>query len=300
MLTSKELSYVTKKAQEVPFPGIKYANDALERLIKSVENYEKFYKNREYDLILSNGEQIEFEILTKNLCHMLGIDFKNLCTADYQQFREEILGIEGLPNSYEILTKLCEKIDDVLKYDCDNTKNIINYYRVMVKCAIFQKLSDFSKFNFGVINFDKDKYVKKSSANYSGNSEKFLYVQSNEQYCPYFMMGILPNKKIDGTFVKATGDKEQNKYAVETLIAPTNAQDFFNEQNTAIPTQIIVTTKEYMNKFVATPSEKIALLNQYRAIISEYRINYMMNTNGDYFALLKQQESDLETKLVRK
>lgn len=300
MLTSKELSYVTKKAQEVPFPGIKYANDALERLIKSVEDYEKFYKNREYDLILSNGEQIEFEILTKNLCHMLGIDFKNLCTADHQQFREEILGIEGLTNSYELLTKLCEKIDDVLKYDCDNTKNIINYYRVMVKCAIFQKLSDFSKFNFGVINFDKDIYVKKSSSYYSGNSEKFLYVQSNEQYCPYFMMGILPNKKMDEKTTKATGDKEQNKYAVETLIAPTNAQDFFNEQNTAIPTQIIVTTKEYMNKFVATPSEKIALLNQYRAIIAEYRINYMMNTNGDYFALLKQQESDLETKLVRK
>ena len=44
-----------------------------------------------------------------------------------------------------------------------------------------------------------------------------------------------------------------------------------------------------MDKFEATPSEKIALLNQYRAIVNEYKISNNINIFGDYQAMLGEQ-----------
>lgn len=149
----------------------------------------------------------------------------------------------------------------------------------MIKCSIFESLSDFSKFNFGVINFDKETYQKNSGYNFSGNSEKFLYVQSNEAVSPYFMMGILPDKSY-------AVENYQQKYVVETLVAPDNFSNFFNGQEVAIPTQILVTTDDSMDKIEATESEKIALLNQYRSIITEYNLPNRLNIFGDYQSML--------------
>ena len=176
MITKKELSFVSNWATKAPYPGLKYAEQSVEKLIHAVEDYDKYYSNKEYDLILSNGEQILFEILNMNLCHMLGVDFKNLISERYDIFREEILGLTGSIQSYVLLKTIIEKIDDVLKYDYDNSGKILNYYRIMIKCSIFEKLSDFSRFNFGVINFDKDIYQKNSGSHFNGKSEKFLYL----------------------------------------------------------------------------------------------------------------------------
>ena len=63
MITTRELNYVTSWANKTPYPGTVYAEQATEKLFEAVENYEKFYANKEYDIILSNGEQISFEIL---------------------------------------------------------------------------------------------------------------------------------------------------------------------------------------------------------------------------------------------
>ncbi len=62
MITTRELGYVATWAQKAPYPGMKYAEQAVEKLFEAVENYEKFYANKEYDIILSNSEQISFEI----------------------------------------------------------------------------------------------------------------------------------------------------------------------------------------------------------------------------------------------
>lgn len=286
MITQKELSYVTTWARKVPYPGIEYATKTVEKLADAVKSYDDFYTNKIYDIILSNGEQISFEILNKNLCHMLGIDYKNLVSDYYALFRENILGISGQTNAYDLLKALINNIDEVLKYDYDKGGHLLNYYRIMIKCAIFEKLSDFSRFNFGVINFNDDIYKNVSGKGYKGNSEKFFYVQSNEAVSPYFMMGIIPT---DSTIKSEDDETEEIKYAVETLLAPKNTKDFFNNQEVVIPTQILVTTSDKMDKFEATPSEKIALLNQYRAIVNEYRIPNKINIFGDYEAMLGEQ-----------
>ena len=239
MITLKELNFVTSWASKAPYPGSQYADKTAEKLIQSVAAYEKFYKDKEYDLILSNGEQFEFEILPMNLCHMLGIEYKNLSSVYFNEFRRDVLGIQGVPRSYELLKAIVDNIDEVLKYDKERAGVILNYYRVMVKCSIFEKISDFTKFDFGVINFDKNVYEQTAGDVYHGNAEKFLYVQSNEQACPYFMMGIL----VDKDKVPVVSNEESvdlaSKYAVETLFAPTNVRDFFYNQNVFHQIQLI-------------------------------------------------------------
>ena len=295
MITTKELGWISAWATKAPYPGITYAENTAKKLIDSVQTYEQFYKDKEYDLILSNGEQFSFEIAAMNLCHMLGVDFKNLSSEYFNDFRQDVLKLSNTPRSYELLNAIIEHIDDVLEYDEAKQGVILNYYRIMVKCSIFDKMSDFSKFSFGVINFDKEKYALSSSDTYRGNATKFLYVQSNEQACPYFMMGILPSTE------KKTIEQEgivTNKYAIETLFAPTNVKDFFNNQKVCIPTQILTTTSEEMIKREATPANKIALLNQYKAIVSEYGLVNKMDIYSDYMATLSSL--DIESSKVLK
>lgn len=298
MITIKELNYVSSWASKAPYPGTGYAEKAAQKLVESKENFQQFYKEKEYDLILSNGEQLSFEILPMNLCHMLGVDYKNLSNEYFEEFRKNVLNLTNIPRSYELLNAMVEHIDDVLQYDEEKQGIILNYYRVMVKCSIFEKLSDFSKFNFGVINFNKDTYEELSNCNYHGNAEKFLYVQSNEQVCPYFMMGILPQKDTFGP--KQEEEIAVNKYVVETLFAPTNIKDFFNNQSVCIPTQILTTTSEEMIKKEAKPSHKIALLNQYKALVTEYGLVNNMDIYSDYMATLSSQDVETHKTLIRK
>ena len=285
MITLKELNYVNTLAYKTPYPGSKYAEDAVQKLISSVEEYDEHYKDKEYDIILSDGSQFTLNIMSKNLCHMLGIDYKNLTNEYFTTFREDVLGIYNIPRSYDFLKLLIENIDKVLAYDHDNKGKVFNYYRMMIKCSIFEKLSDFSRFNFGVINFDKDTFINKTGINRSSNAEKLLYVQSNEQNCPYFMMGILKEKNPETM-------EQVGTYAVETLFAPTDTQNFFDGQKAAIPTQILIIS-DIMQKLEATASEKLALINQYNSIVNQYGLENQMNIYGDYLATLSKEDSEL-------
>ena len=292
MITLKELSYVSDWARRTPYPGMKYAEDAVNKLFQAVENYNKNYKEKEYDIILSDGSQFTFEIACKNLCHMLGIDYKNLSNDYFQDFRENVLGTDTFNGSYGFLQLLLEHIDDVLKYDYEHGE-IFNYYKMMVKCSIFEKLSNFSDFNFGVINFDRPLYVQNSNGQtFYGNAEKLLYVQSNEQNCPYFMMGILK----DGY---DNQEKSQSNYVVETLFAPNNVRNIFNGQKVVIPTQILIIGTD-MEKIEATAREKLALINQYKAIVAEYNIPNNIDIYGDYLATLSREDNESGAKLIRK
>ena len=281
MITKKELGFVTLWASKVPYPGLEYATESLGKLKETIEFYNKFYNNKQYELILSNGEELSFEILNKNLCHLLGVDYKNLTSDYFEDYRYDVLKLDRIPKSYELLQSIIDNIDDVLKYDYDNKGKTMNYYRIMVKCAIFEKLSDFSRFNFGVINFDKDKYIESSNNQLSCNSTKFLYGESGEMGAPYFMMGILKDN--------ASTFDNNDIYVAETLLAPHNVKDFFNNQEVCIPTQILITTDEKMEKVLATPEEKIALLNQYRGIIKNHNIPNCINIFGDYENILSEQ-----------
>lgn len=288
MITSKELGYVFKEPTRVPYPGIDYAYDATDKLIVAYHDYKKYYYDKQYDIVLSNGEQITFEILKMNLCHMLGIKATDLMNPYFNDFRQSVLKMntDERITSFDLLEALIEHIDEVTEYDFHAKGKILNYYRLMVKCSIFEKLSDFSRFDFGVINFDKEYYNNTSSVTTSIKSEKLLYVQSNEPIAPYFIMGILPNN----------GERTNPDYVVETLFAPENPQSFFNCQEVTIPTQILINSNNDLQKIEATPSEKIALLNQYRAIVERYNIPNRLNIFSDYESVLATQSAKSRTR----
>lgn len=137
MITTKELQYVDSWASKTPMPGIEYSTKVMEEIKECYELFDKLYKNKEYNFIFSNGEEIGFEILSKNLCHMLGIDYKNIRGDYFAEYRKKVLGTEVSEfSSYDLVYALISNIDKVVEHDNDiNTREkAINYYKSGIKC----------------------------------------------------------------------------------------------------------------------------------------------------------------------
>lgn len=298
MISNKELQFINTWAKKTPYPGREYSEETCEILKEAFQTYKKDYENKEYDIILSNSEEINFEILQSNICHMLGISTKDLLSDYHSEFRKKILGIDRA-TSYELIEAIVDNIDKIMEYEDEGKRKILNYYRIRVKCAIFDKMLDLSKFNFGCINFDKEKFSKENGYDVSWTSTKLLYSVSNEAVCPYFMVGIKPEKNTEKQDHSTTeeepeefiGTKKNEKYIVESLMAPYQPKQFFINQEVVIPTQILTNDGETFNKKIASPNEKLALLNTYKAIINKYQIPNRMNIYGDYETMLSEIEN---------
>ena len=271
MITTKELQYVDVWPTKIPMPGEEYSTQVVNEMKECYETYKQKYQSKEYNLIFSNGEEITFEILASNLCHMLGIDYQNIKGDYFDDYRKEILKIPTSHfSSFDLLESILENSDKVIELDNDvtNRAKILNYYKSQIKCNIFKKLSDFEKFNFAAINYD----AKDDKREY--NKQKLLFIPSNEAVCPYFMIGIQRG--------------EDEKYIVNTLMAPQAPKKYFDNQEVIIPTQILVSDNNEFRKLNATAEEKIQLLTMYKNIINTYQIPNKLNISGDYEAMLNQ------------
>lgn len=277
IITSRELDYVTQFANKIPMPGEEYSMQVITQMKECYKIYKQKYLNKEYSLIFSNGEEINFEILASNLCHMLGIDYKKIKGEYFDNYRREHLGITTSSfTSFELLESILEHADEVIKLDNEpsNRAKIINYYKSQIKCSIFHKLSDFENFDFGAINYDPN------DGKHEYDKQKLLFVPSNEAVCPYFFMGIRISNPED--------EASLQKYIVSTLMAPKQdtTKSFFENQEVIIPTQILVSDDDRFIKNTATASDKIRLLTMYKAIINEYGIPNKLNISGDYESML--------------
>lgn len=271
MITTKELQYVDKWETKIPMPGEEYSTQVVDEMKECYETYKQKYKNKEYNLIFSNGEEITFEIMASNLCHMLGVDYQNIKGEYFKKYRQEVLKIQATCfTSFDLLEAILENSSKVVEMDNDinNKVKILNYYKSQIKCSIFKKLSDFEKFNFAAINYD----AKDDKHEY--DKQKLLFIPSNEAICPYFIMGI-----------QQSDDK---KYIVNTLMAPQAPKKYFDNQKVIIPTQILVSDNNEFRKLNATAEEKIQLLTMYKNIINTYNIPYKLDISGDYEAMLNQ------------
>ena len=268
MLTIKELQYVDLWANKIPMPGYEYSLNILKEMKKCYEIYNQKYKDKNFDVILSNSEEIEFEIMSRNLCHMLGIDFNNVKGDYFNKYRQEAFGNSSNNfNSYDLVELILDNMEKVAELDNEptNQAKAINYYKSSIKCEIFQKLSDFDKFNFAVIN----------NGLYEDKNNRNLFVPSNEGLTPYFMMGLLQ-------------EPETNKYVVSTLLAPQEPKRYFENKEVMIPTQLLISDNDQLTKIEATAEEKIQLLTMYQNIINRYNIPNMMNIYGDYENMLNE------------
>ena len=295
MISSKELLFVKDAARKVPYPGDDYSHEAMAKLKESLEMYKKTFLNTSYNITFSNNDVIDLEIFQQNISHMLGIDKKNIFSEFMFDFRNSVLGLpkDELITTYDLLQLIIDNSDKIIEYDKNNSSKAINYYKVSVKCDIFSKLTDLIRFNFGCINFDLKKHRSIANYPYSGNSERFLYFPSDEALCPYFLVGILKNNINQNNMEE---DSIIPKYAVETSMAPFDLHSFFKEQEVIIPTHIVKDDGSELAKYVATPTQKKILLNDYKSILLLYGFENRMNIYSDYIATLSEKEKRLTLK----
>lgn len=302
MISRKELGYISSWANKVPYPGDIYCEEAMNKLKKAFDLYNENYLNTKYNITFSNNEEIELEILPKNIGHMLGIDFKNLSGDYFKNFRNDILGIDpetGI-SSYNLLKAIIDNLEDVINFDKTNEYlKAINYYKISVKSDIFAKLGNISDFKYGCINFDKDEFLKNSSRHFNPNSNKFLYIPSDEPVSPYFMLGILQGNNNQYNIEDRDNEEVEvsnEPYLVETSIAPDDPKPFFQNQEVTIPTQILKDTNKELIRINATATQKKDLLKEYRNIITQFGLDNRINIYSDYYAMLSNEEKQLKLK----
>ena len=291
MISNVELQYVQSTSKNVPYPGDEYARKVINKLSEANDIFKKKYEGKQYSLILSNGEEIHFEVKDRNLSHLLGIDFKSF-TSDYMiDHVKKLLGFsqDERMSSYDALKRIIDRADDVIKNDKNihESKKILNYYKLMIKCSSFSRLSDFEDFNCGFINFDKDIYINQASTFFQPNSNKFIFTESDEALTPYCMMGLIP-------------DNGSSILVPETLISPTGYQDFFNNQELLLPVQILINDDNELTKYVAKASDKVKLLNLYKSILNEHRMKAYINIFNDYESIIRESSIEERSKSLKK
>lgn len=296
MISKRELEYVSAWAKKVPYPGYDYCKETLERLKQCLIRYNEIYNGTQYNISFSNSEEITLEILPSNLAHMLGISHKEIMGEYKIHFRREALGMSETEKvtSYVLLSRIVDSLDTVLKYEDKYGNRTLNFYKLRVKCEIFEKLANLMNFNFGCINFNSDLYNGVNNRNINIKSEKILFTQSNEAVSPYFMIGIKPDEHISSE-EKEIEETLETKYIIETLFAPSMPQNYFREQEVIIPTQILFDKNDILTKTSATPDQKRKIMAIYREVLSAYGLNSRLNIYGDYMALLSEQESFQKT-----
>ena len=277
MISSKELKYVDSWARNIPMPGYEYSMDVLKEIERCYNLFQEKYKDKEYSMIFSNSDEIELEILSKNLCHLLGIDYKNIRDPYFDYYREKVFGTSTSDfTSYDLVEMILKNMEKVAQMDNDNSNKAkaINYYKSAIKCSIFNTLSNFEKFNFAAINYVGDK----PDINY--DEQKCFFVPSNEALVPYFMM-----------IIRKDNSESSGKYVPTSLLAPVNPIEYFDDQEVIIPTQILVNNNDNLSKIAATPEEKIQLITMYESIIHRYGISNRLNIYGDYLATLNDSKN---------
>ena len=238
MISRKELQYVSTHTKDVPFPGINYAAEVMENLHAAFKAYEQKYQDKSYNFILSNGEEFTFEILAKNIAHLLGINYKGILSDYMEPVRSNLLGIKPGENvtSYDVLKIIIDRAEDIIKHDAtDKSRTLLNYYKIMIRCIAFSKLSTFETFDFGCINFNKEIYHGKGLT-FQGASTKFLFTPSDETITPYFMMGI---KEASPNSI----------YIPETIFASEAIDKMINCQTFLLPIQILINDNFNFSKY---------------------------------------------------
>ena len=264
MISLKELQYVDLWASKTPYPGEKYAKETLETMKVLFEKYNKYYRDKNYSIIFSDSEELSFKISDTSICHMMGVNFKNLLSEPLESFLTEVLGLDKSDRitSYEVIKSILDNYEEVIKYDESGNLRVMNYYKSRIKCSIFDKISEFEKFNFAKID--------------DGSYSKLLFTPSNEAVCPYF-------------FIRLNKDKNETVYDIASLLAPEKEElPSYFENKVTIPTQMIIDDSQKLDKIIATPKDKINLLNMYKQIIATYGVNNNLDISGDYLAMLSE------------
>lgn len=261
MIKKEDVVHINKKASQAPFAGSSFAYDAINQLSYALFLFRKKYENKKYNLILSNGEEIVFEIKNKDLARLLGVDLKTIF-SDKNMKHEfyELLGIKENDkiSSFEVLSKIVENADLLIEHDEKNENRFLNYYRMMAKSILFNGLPPFEKFDYGIVNFDKERFQRIFNRRFGPRAKKYLMFPTDEEEIQFCFLGLAK-------------DNETNVLVPEVFLTPTNFQNYLFSQELLLPEELIVDDKKRCDVILPTKTEKIQLLNLYKSIIEMYK-----------------------------
>lgn len=251
-----EVRYIDSFTRRVPYPGREYGEEVLDIL----EDCYNTYKNKNYKIEFSNNKTIDLYIWAKNICHLLGIDYKNLSGEYFEQFRKKYLGLKGKYNSVDLIDSIIENRDKILTFDY-NRGNMcpINYYKVEAKCLAYKAFSDLTKFDYGCIDFNNSKYNSREERKFTGDEAKYLYSKGDEVF-PFYILGMRKCNNRDNA--------PAGSYFVDTFLAAHTPKSFFDNQEIVLPFEVTSNGK----KSEITREELIKLLTDYKNLIEEYNI----------------------------
>ena len=278
MISKQEVKYFNSLAKDVPFPGTDYAYDVINRLSKALNIFKSKYDGKTYNILLSDGEEITFEMQSRYLAHLLGIDYKTLVNDEnMKKLLYDILGFEddNQINSYSVLCRIVENGDRVIDNDELSFDKILNYYKIMSKVSCFECLAGFNEFNFGYLAFDKKIFERRIGNNFTPNSVGYIFSKTEEKFAPLCMMGLKYDNYLDAMIP-------------ETFITPPNFADYLYCQELLLPIQLVISDDINLTKLSATPEEKIRLLNWFKSLIKTYDTNSFINVFGDYEMTLNE------------
>lgn len=280
MISNRELKYVNAKADShIPYPGDNYSKEALLELKNAIILYDTYYKDREYDIMFSDGSKMEFSIAQHNLAHVVGVNHNRLIENGVIQ---KLYGEDIHKNSYDVLNDIVNNVDDILKLNKLKEHTLINFYRLKTRSEIFSKFSNFSDFNFGCIFFDKEVAENNGYSTYM-KSEKFLFTDSDDPSFKFYMMGI-------------ADDKQESTTYVETLFPNEFPDKMMKGQKIVMPTMISTTTPKDFNKMVAPSVQKARTILAYKNLEKEYGATF--DCFHDYYATLVEQARKEERQKV--
>lgn len=265
MIKKEELQFTKNNGMYIPFPGADYAYDAINRLSYALAVFKKNYENKEFNVLLSNGEDLVFKIDSRNLAYLLGIDYKRIITN--KEFLYDILEFNEneVINSYSLISKIIENADKVIEHDELGINPILNYYSIMIRTTCFIKMPSFDKFKFGVINFNKYIYENNFRKKFYPRSNKFLLIPTDEELIQFCMIGL--NKY-----------KNSETLVPETLMLPTHFEKILYQQELLIPEEILIHDVYDYERINATNENKRNILNLYKSIILMYNTKSKIKT----------------------
>ena len=265
MIKKEELQFTKNNGMYVPFPGVDYAYDAINRLSYALAVFKKNYENKEFNVLLSNGEDLVFKIEDKNLAHLFGIDYRRIVAN--KEFLCDILEFDEKEaiNSYTLINRIIDNADKVIEHDEQGINLILNYYNIMIRTTLFIKMPTFDKFRFGVINFNRYKYENCFEKKFYPKSNKFLLIPTDEELVQFCLIGL---------------NRYNNSNALypETFMLPSNFQNYLYKQELLMPEEILIHDVYDYERINATNENKRNILNLYKSLISMYNTRSRIKT----------------------
>ncbi len=277
--------YLSMDPSHIPFIGQENAKNILLNMQNSLALYDKYLKNKNFDLYFSNGQEMSFCIMERCLAHLFGIDTKYILSEPgTNKFKHDILelGNETI-DSLTLIESLLNNMDRVVEYESNflndstsNMKRALNFYKMDVKLKFFDQISHIKDMEFGCINIKSNDKNHIKTGSYNDKNEKstckYFYFPSHDNNLPYYIMRILQ-----------TIDENKSTYIPISLLYPADYFKYFNSQEIIIPTKMAISEEDIYTIIKNSDEGKLKMIEDYNKLLLNSKIfDVTMNLYNDY------------------